>query len=71
MGRGPTAEGGPLAAGRGRRVSVVIATADRREQLLHTLARLMALPEQPPVIVVDNGSVDGSAAAVRAAFPRV
>jgi GT2 family glycosyltransferase len=50
---------------------VVIATADRRTTLLHTLDRLAALPERPPVIVVDNGSVDGSVDAVRARHPQV
>jgi GT2 family glycosyltransferase len=52
-------------------VTVVIATADRRQQLLHTLDRLAALPERPPVVVVDNGSVDGSVDAVRTAHPEV
>src|SRR3954447_23774216 len=51
--------------------TVVIATRDRRERLLATLARLQALPEQPPVVVADNGSTDGSVAAVRERFPRV
>ena len=61
---GATAPGG---AG----VTVVIATADRREPLLHTLDRLAALPERPPVVVVDNGSADGSVDAVRARHPGV
>ncbi|MEA2283870.1 MAG: hypothetical protein QOK21_4477 [Solirubrobacteraceae bacterium] len=51
--------------------TVVIATRDRREELLHTLERLAALPEAPAVVVVDNGSRDGTPAAVRAARPRV
>ncbi|MFC7381768.1 glycosyltransferase family 2 protein [Sphaerisporangium rhizosphaerae] len=50
-------------------VTVVIATRNRREELLRTLERLRALPERPPVIVVDNGSSDGAAERVRAAFP--
>ncbi|UCM88189.1 glycosyltransferase family 2 protein [Streptomyces marincola] len=50
-------------------VSVVIATRDRRAELLHTLERLTALPERPPVIVVDNGSRDGTATAVARRFP--
>src|SRR4051794_9163761 len=54
-----------------RRVDVVIATRDRRSLLLRTLAELAALPEQPHVIVVDNGSSDGTAAAVEAAQPEV
>jgi GT2 family glycosyltransferase len=33
--------------------------------------RLTELPEQPPVVLVDNGSADGTAEAVRAAFPGV
>jgi N-acetylglucosaminyl-diphospho-decaprenol L-rhamnosyltransferase len=50
-------------------VTVVIATRDRRPTLLPTLERLRALPEAPALVVVDNGSVDGSVAAVRTAVP--
>ncbi|WP_082556446.1 glycosyltransferase family 2 protein [Modestobacter sp. Leaf380] len=46
------------------RVSVVVATRDRRDSLLRTLA---ALPPGPEVLVVDNGSRDGSADAASAA----
>jgi GT2 family glycosyltransferase len=52
-------------------VTVVIATRDRRSTLLPTLERLRALPDAPAVIVVDNGSADGSAAAVRRVAPGV
>jgi GT2 family glycosyltransferase len=52
-------------------VTVVIATRDRRDRLLRTLDQLAALPEAPPIVVVDNGSVDGSAEAVRRRGPRV
>ncbi|MCZ2816513.1 glycosyltransferase family 2 protein [Modestobacter sp. VKM Ac-2984] len=52
------------------RVSVVIATRDRRASLLRSLARLDE-PAGPPVVVVDNGSADGTVAAVRATHPRV
>jgi GT2 family glycosyltransferase len=54
-------------------MAVVIATRDRRESLARTLARLGALPERPEVIVVDNASRDGTAAAValRGPGPRV
>ncbi|HEX9992906.1 MAG TPA: glycosyltransferase [Acidimicrobiales bacterium] len=51
------------------RVTVVVATRDRRDGLLRTLDHLAALPERPPVVVVDNGSSDGTPAAVRAAHP--
>ena len=53
------------------RVTVVIATRNRRPELLRTLDRLHELPDQPPVIVVDNASADGSAAAVRDRYPAV
>jgi hypothetical protein len=53
------------------RVAVVIMTHNRADELLDTLARLTCLPEQPPVLVVDNGSDDGTAEPVRARFPSV
>ncbi|MFF9864804.1 glycosyltransferase family 2 protein [Streptomyces sp. NPDC013953] len=53
------------------RISVVVITRDRRDQLLRTLDRLAQLPERPPVIVVDNASSDGTADAVRARHPQV
>src|SRR5204862_3529198 len=49
----------------------VIATRNRRPELLRTLDRLHRLPERPPVIGVDNASADDSAAAVREHFPAV
>jgi N-acetylglucosaminyl-diphospho-decaprenol L-rhamnosyltransferase len=39
--------------------------------LLATLARLAALPERPPVVVVDNGSRDGTVDAIRASHREV
>ena len=52
-------------------VGVVIATRNRREGLLVTLSHLSALRDRPPIVVVDNGSGDGTVAAVRAAHPGV
>lgn len=53
------------------RFTVVIITRDRREELLGTLEHMTALPDQAPVVVVDNGSTDGTADAVAARFPQV
>ncbi|MET8156777.1 glycosyltransferase [Sphaerisporangium sp. NPDC005289] len=53
------------------RVTVVVITMDRREELVRTLGHMTALPERPGVIVVDNGSRDGSADAVARDFPGV
>jgi len=52
-------------------VGVAIATRNRREQLLATLARLCALPERPPILVADNASSDGTPSAVRERHPDV
>lgn len=46
-------------------VTVVMITRDRRDAALHALARLRDLPERPDLVVVDNGSADGTAAAAR------
>ena len=53
------------------RVSVVVIRHDRCAELLRTLDRLAALPEQPRVVVVDNASSDGTAEAVRTSHPGV
>jgi GT2 family glycosyltransferase len=47
-------------------VTVVVASRNRRDELLATLPR-----HEAPVVLVDNGSTDGSVAAVRAAHPGV
>jgi GT2 family glycosyltransferase len=53
------------------RASVVVITRDRRPEVMHSLARLLALPERPPVILVDNDSSDGTAEAVEEQYPAV
>jgi GT2 family glycosyltransferase len=51
-------------------VSVIVVSYNTRERLLACLAALQARVSLPlEVIVVDNASADGSAAAVRARFP--
>jgi GT2 family glycosyltransferase len=50
---------------------VVIMTRDRREPLLHAMGALLELSGPIPVIVVDNGSSDGTPDAVRREFPQV
>ncbi|MGW0212694.1 glycosyltransferase family 2 protein, partial [Streptomyces sp. NPDC003233] len=47
------------------RITVAVITRDRRVSLLRTLDALAALPERPPVIVVDNSRDDGTRTAVR------
>jgi GT2 family glycosyltransferase len=66
------------AAGDGRsatkarsRMSVVVLTYNRSAQVLDTIARLIALPDQAHLIVVDNGSTDGTQERIAACFPEV
>ncbi|MBA3294349.1 MAG: glycosyltransferase, partial [Geodermatophilaceae bacterium] len=47
-------------------VTVVVVTRNRRHELLQSLPR-----HEAPVLLVDNGSQDGTAAAVRRALPTV
>jgi GT2 family glycosyltransferase len=47
-------------------VTVVVASMDRREELLASLPR-----HEAPVVLVDNGSSDGTVAAVRERLPHV
>jgi len=56
--------------GDGPRVTVVVATRDRRDRLAGTLAHLTG-PAAAPVVVVDNGSSDGSAQLVAERYPGV
>lgn len=53
------------------RTTVVVITRNRRDELLRTLDRLGELPEDPPVIVTDNASSDGTAEAVARHHPDI
>lgn len=53
------------------RVSVVVLTFNRADQVLDTLARLAALPDRIDIVVVDNASSDDTAERIRQAFPFV
>ncbi|WP_127783590.1 glycosyltransferase [Rhodococcus sp. X156] len=53
------------------RVAVVVITHDRCTELHRTLASLAGLPEEPAVVVVDNGCTDGTAEMVRTRHPEV
>jgi GT2 family glycosyltransferase len=51
-----------------QRIGIVVASRNRRELLLGTAARHLALPERPRVVVVDNASTDGMSAALAGAY---
>ena len=52
-------------------VGVVIATRNRAQELSGVLEKLGGLPENPPVVVVDNASTDESPYLVADLFPEV
>lgn len=53
------------------RVTVVVITHNRREELRRTLKEITRLPERIDLTVVDNASCDDTAEMVRAEFPGV
>ena len=52
-------------------VSLVVLTYNRSTELCRSLQRLTALPDQPHIIVVDNGSTDDTVDCVQRRFPQV
>lgn len=55
----------------GSAVTIVMITHNRQAEALRSLEHLGRLPERPTILVVDNGSGDGTAAAVASRFPQV
>src|SRR5215213_4253386 len=53
------------------RVTIVVATRNRRRELLTSVPRHIALPECPRVIVVDDASTDATAEMLATEFPHV
>jgi GT2 family glycosyltransferase len=58
-------------AGLTGRLAIVVLTHNRRQRVLETVSRLSSLPERCRIWVVDNGSTDGTPAALAQRFPRV
>src|SRR5690242_14594840 len=52
-------------------LTVVVSAHDRREWLRRCLTALALLPERPAVVVVDNGSNDGTSGMVAHEYPQV
>ena len=70
----PAAPAAPAAQAAPPRIAAVVLSFNQREQTLRCLRRLLALAATDgafDVLLWDNGSNDGTAAAVRAAFPGV
>lgn len=53
------------------RLGVVVLTHNRVQELARTLTQLLALPEQPQIVVVDNASPDATREMVIHDFPQV
>ena len=52
------------------RLTAVMITYNRQGEMLRSLEKLCSLPEAVPIILVDNGSADGSAGPDGARRPR-
>jgi GT2 family glycosyltransferase len=55
----------------GDRLSVVILTHNRAEEVTRTVGRMRALPERLPIVVVDNASADGTPFLLQRRFPEI
>lgn len=55
----------------GAKSTVAIITHNRRQEVLRTLEHMTTLADAVPVVVVDNGSTDGTAEAITAQYPQV
>lgn len=53
------------------RVGVAVLTHNRRDEVLDTVAHLTRVADPASIVVVDNASADGTAAALRGRFPAV
>ncbi len=53
------------------RIGVVVLTYNRVDEVTRTVEQMLALPERPPIVVVDNGSADGTADTLQRRFPAV
>lgn len=53
------------------RITVVVLTHNRVRVVLETVARLLALPDAPRLIVADNGSADATVKLIGSLFPSV
>lgn len=51
------------------KLSVVVLTHNRRDEIMGTVASLLRLPERPEIVVVDNGSTDGSSQLLANTYP--
>jgi GT2 family glycosyltransferase len=59
-------------AGPDPRISVVLLTYNNRcDEVLRTLGHLARLPEKPHIVVVDNGSADGTVSILARRYPHI
>lgn len=50
-------------------ISIVMLTRNRRTEAMRTVGSLLHLPERPQIIVIDNGSTDGTPQLLSHAYP--